>query len=53
MYRVYVRLLEPAVLITVLEDLIAEGVMAPVAARRIENNVLAMTDVRGQWKGTA
>jgi len=43
--------LSPAQLIGSLEDLIQEGRLGPLKARRIEEAVLQRTDVHGQWKG--
>src|SRR5262249_29871930 len=51
--RLYTDRMAPAELIAGLEDLIREGVMSPLPARRIEEMVLRQTTRTGQWKGAA
>jgi hypothetical protein len=50
--RVYRAMMAPQVLIHTLEDLIREGVLTPLVARRMEEHVLRQTNRSGQWKGT-
>ena len=52
-WSLYQQAMGPAALIATLEDLIQEGQLPPLMARRIESNVLAQTDHTGQWKGSA
>jgi hypothetical protein len=47
----YAGAMGPTELISVLEDLITEGTLAPIVARRIEEAVLRQTDRTGTWKG--
>src|SRR5215472_7534940 len=48
--RLYEGTMAPKALLEGLEDLIKEGVMAPLTARRIEDKVLAQTNTEGRWK---
>src|SRR5262245_17806945 len=50
--RLYADTMAPAALLGLLEDLIVEGMLPPVVARRIEERVLAQTNIAGRWKGT-
>jgi hypothetical protein len=42
--------LSPERLVTVLEELIVEGCLAPVVARRIESAVLERITKEGRWR---
>jgi hypothetical protein len=50
--HLYEDTMTPAALILVLEELVAENLLSPLPARRIEEHVLTTTNQHGQWKGT-
>jgi hypothetical protein len=47
----YMQKMGPQGLIDTLEDLVREEKMSPLAARRIEEQILQKTDARGLWLG--
>ena len=51
--RLYEGAMAPAALCASLEDLIREGVMSPLPARKLEEAVLRQTNQHGQWKDAA
>jgi|SRR6516165_12497501 hypothetical protein len=50
-WSLYMQAMGPQGLMAVCEDLIQEGVMPPLTARRIEDSVLRQVDAGGRWKG--